>query len=45
MKVSEFDEVYFVSDLHMGGPEGFQILRDTTRLAAFIRWGGRTKAE
>lgn len=37
MKIPEFDEMYSVSDLHMGGPEGFQILRDTKRLAAFIR--------
>ena len=34
----EYDEVHVISDLHMGGPQGFQILRETTRLANFIRW-------
>lgn len=32
----EFDEVHVVSDLHMGGKPGFQILRETQRLANFI---------
>jgi UDP-2,3-diacylglucosamine pyrophosphatase LpxH len=32
------DEVHVVSDLHMGGKRGFQILRETARLAGFIRW-------
>ena len=32
----EHDEVHVVSDLHMGGPAGFQILRETQRLANFI---------
>ena len=42
-----FDEVHVVSDLHMGGRVGFQILRETGRLANFIlrlarqRPGGR----
>jgi UDP-2,3-diacylglucosamine pyrophosphatase LpxH len=42
-----FDEVHIVSDLHMGGRPGFQILRETARLAGFIerlrgqRPGGR----
>ena len=31
-----FDEVHVVSDLHMGGKAGFQILRETGRLANFI---------
>ena len=31
-----FDEVHVVSDLHMGGRAGFQILRETRRLAGFI---------
>ena len=31
-----FDEVHVVSDLHMGGKAGFQILRETKRLANFI---------
>ena len=32
------DQVYVISDLHMGGAAGCQILRETGRLAAFIRW-------
>lgn len=34
----EYDEVHVISDIHMGGPQGFQILKETTRLANFIRW-------
>jgi UDP-2,3-diacylglucosamine pyrophosphatase LpxH len=33
-----FDEIHVVSDLHMGGKPGFQILRETTRLANHVRW-------
>jgi UDP-2,3-diacylglucosamine pyrophosphatase LpxH len=33
-----YDEVHVVSDLHMGGKPGFQILRETTRLANHVRW-------
>jgi UDP-2,3-diacylglucosamine pyrophosphatase LpxH len=33
------DELYVISDLHMGGDKvEFQILRETRRLAGFIRW-------
>lgn len=32
-----FDEIHVVSDLHMGGKPGFQILRETGRLAGFVR--------
>lgn len=32
-----FDELYVVSDIHMGGEPGFQILREGPRLGAFIR--------
>jgi UDP-2,3-diacylglucosamine pyrophosphatase LpxH len=32
-----FDEVHVISDLHMGGPAGSQILRETGRLAKYIR--------
>jgi hypothetical protein len=32
-----FDEVHVISDIHMGGQPGFQILRETKRLANFIR--------
>ena len=31
-----FDEVHVISDLHMGGRAGFQILRESQRLANFI---------
>ena len=33
-----YDQFHVVSDLHMDGHEGFQIFRETTRLANFIRW-------
>jgi UDP-2,3-diacylglucosamine pyrophosphatase LpxH len=33
-----FDELHVISDIHMGGKPGFQILRETKRLANFIRW-------
>lgn len=32
------DEIHVISDIHMGGPAGFQILRETKRLCNFIRW-------
>jgi len=32
------DEIYVISDLHMGGEVGFQILKETNRLAGFIGW-------
>ncbi len=38
MLFPQFDEIHVVSDLHMGGLQGAQILRDTKRLALFIRW-------
>lgn len=34
----KFSQVHVVSDLHMGGRPGFQILKETKRLANFIRW-------
>ncbi|BBE50320.1 metallophosphoesterase [Ferriphaselus amnicola] len=34
----EFAEIHVISDIHMGGKLGFQILRKTQRLANFIRW-------
>lgn len=40
MPLPHYDEVHIISDLHMGGKPGFQILRETERLAAFIRWVG-----
>ena len=33
-----FDEVHVISDIHMGGKPGFQILRETNRLAGYIGW-------
>jgi len=39
MEFPQYDELYVVSDLHMGGAHAdFQILRETDRLARFIRW-------
>lgn len=34
----KFEEIHVISDIHMGGKPGFQILRETQRLANFIRW-------
>lgn len=36
--LEKFDELYVISDLHMGGKGGFQILRETKRLAGLVRW-------
>ena len=36
--IPQYDHVYVISDIHMGGKQGFQILRETKRLANFIRW-------
>ena len=38
MEISQFDKLYAISDLHMGGESGFQILRETERLENFIHW-------
>lgn len=38
MTLPLFDEIHIISDLHMGGVGDFQILRETGRLAAFIRY-------
>jgi UDP-2,3-diacylglucosamine pyrophosphatase LpxH len=39
MNLPRHDELHVISDLHMGGARpDFQILRETRRLAAFIRW-------
>lgn len=40
-----FDEVHVISDIHMGGQAGFQILRETQRLANFIRRLGKQRPE
>ncbi len=37
-KFSKFDEVHVISDIHMGGKPGFQILRETKRLSGYIDW-------
>ncbi|MGR8980743.1 MAG: metallophosphoesterase [Gammaproteobacteria bacterium] len=36
-----YDEVHVISDIHMGGKPGFQILRETGRLAGYIGWVAR----
>src|SRR5262252_4499155 len=38
MNLPAYDELHVISDLHMGGAPGFQILGETARLAAFVRW-------
>lgn len=38
MDLPQFDELHVISDIHMGGEPGFQILRETARLAGFVRW-------
>ena len=38
MNLPTFDELHVISDLHMGGAPGFQILGETARLAGFVRW-------
>ena len=35
---AEYEEIHVISDIHMGGRPGFQVLRETQRLADFIRW-------
>ncbi len=40
-----FDEVHVISDIHMGGKPGFQILRQTGRLANFIRRVGAARPD
>jgi UDP-2,3-diacylglucosamine pyrophosphatase LpxH len=41
----QYDELYVVSDLHMGGRGGFQILKECRRLAEFTRWVGRQRPD
>lgn len=39
MDLPRYDELHVISDLHMGGDRlDFQILRETKRLASFVRW-------
>ncbi len=33
-----YDAVHVISDIHMGGRPGFQILKECKRLAGYIRW-------
>jgi UDP-2,3-diacylglucosamine pyrophosphatase LpxH len=40
MELTQFDKLFAISDLHMGGKPGFQILRETERLENFIFWVG-----
>ena len=41
----QYDELYVVSDIHMGGRPGFQILKEGKRLADFIRWVGQQRPD
>jgi len=36
-EIARFDAIHVISDLHMGGLPGFQILRETKRLANYVR--------
>ena len=40
-----YDELYVVSDIHMGGRPGFQILKESKRLASFVRSLGRKRPD
>jgi len=42
---SRYDELCVVSDIHMGGRPGFQILKESKRLANFIRSLGRQRPD
>ena len=39
------EEIHVISDIHMGGKPGFQVLRETARLAKFISWVGAQRPE
>lgn len=39
------EEIHVISDIHMGGKPGFQVLRETARLARFIDWVGARRPE
>ena len=41
----QYDELHVVSDIHMGGRPGFQILKEGKRLADFIRWVGQQRPD
>lgn len=41
----QFDEMYVVSDIHMGGRPGFQILKHVDRLGRFIEHVGTVRPE
>jgi UDP-2,3-diacylglucosamine pyrophosphatase LpxH len=45
MNLPTYDELHVISDLHMGGATGFQILGETARLASFIRWVGEQRPD
>ncbi len=40
-----FEEIHVISDIHMGGMPGFQILRETIRLTNFILWVAAQRPE
>lgn len=35
--IARFDAIHVISDIHMGGASGFQVLRETARLAGYVR--------
>jgi hypothetical protein len=45
ISLPQYDELYIVSDIHMGGRPGFQILKEGKRVANFIRWVGQQRPD
>ncbi len=43
--LSRYDELYVISDLHLGGVAGTWIIRETARLANLIRWVAKRPGE
>jgi UDP-2,3-diacylglucosamine pyrophosphatase LpxH len=43
--VDSYDDLYVISDLHMGGPPGFQIFKQGRRLASLVRQLARANPE
>ena len=39
------DEIHVISDIHMGGEPGFQVLKETTRLASYVSWVGAQRPD
>lgn len=44
-KIPSYDEIYVISDIHMGGQPGFQILKEVERLGKFINHVATTRPD